>query len=106
MPRPSTAGRRTAGRGSASHLRVRQAMEQCPICLFEFDAKKHRYPHGFPNSFMPMWPTTRFAKAFTVRCPNCSNTFLGLSLKRFGFVRYSHIPWLLAGFIIFLFVLL
>ena len=73
-------------------------MERCPNCASQFEAEKHRYSQGFFHTLRPMWPTTRVAEAYTVRCPKCSTTFISRTLRLYGLLRYSHVPWLFLGF--------
>lgn len=80
-------------------------MERCPNCSCQFKASEHRYSQGFLNSLRPMWPTTRIAEAYTVRCPQCSTTFISYTLTLYGFVRYPNVPWLILGFFALLWVL-
>jgi len=69
-------------------------LETCPHCGHAFKASEHRYGHGFTEAFTPRMPSTRLAQEFTVRCPSCNIAFVSSTLRWFGIVTYSQLPWL------------
>lgn len=63
-------------------------MEPCPHCGATIDPQRHRYRltlHELPSRLFGFhWPGERLDRAYTVRCPQCSNTYVSLTLRRFG----------------------
>lgn len=69
-------------------------MECCPHCQRELDPQRH-FVRGSLSSLsndLLGWerPSVKRARKFTVRCPHCSNTYVSLTLRRFGFVTHGN----------------
>ncbi|MFZ2739452.1 MAG: hypothetical protein WBI20_11335 [Burkholderiaceae bacterium] len=68
-------------------------METCPHCKQQLNPQ-HHFLRGsmldVPKSLLTLeWPSAVRARKFMVRCPHCSNTYLSLTLRRFGFITYG-----------------
>lgn len=63
-------------------------MEPCPHCSTAIDPQRHRFRWTLDeiraNPLDIRWPWTRLDRAYTVRCPECRNTYVSRTLRRFG----------------------
>jgi uncharacterized C2H2 Zn-finger protein len=70
------------------------AMERCPECATEFDARRVLVRSGLPMFFNALTPRK---VEMPVRCPNCRHVFAGQQVRLFGFVSPDGLRWVLLG---------